>query len=50
MNVTQLVKFANTHEHLGRVEPGMLLLEYTRVVQQGSEVTTGYVFLNRAKN
>jgi len=46
MDVTQLVKFADTHEHLGRVEPGVLLLEYTRIVQQGPEVTTGYVFLD----
>lgn len=44
-DVPKLVKLIDGHEHLSDVEPGVLLLENTRVVEKGSEVPSWDVFL-----
>lgn len=44
MEVAELVEFIHRSEHLADVEPGVLFLENTRVVQQRSKITTGNVF------
>jgi hypothetical protein len=43
VNVTQLVEFVDTSKHLGGIEASVLLLEDTRVVEERTEVTSGYV-------
>lgn len=45
MNISELVQLADSHEHLCRIKPRVLLLEDPRVVQQGPEISTGNVFL-----
>ena len=44
MKVTELVQFVHSHEHLANVEAGVLLLQYTGVVEECAKVTTGDVF------
>lgn len=44
MKIAELVEFIHRSEHLADVEPGMLFLENSRVVEQRSEVTTGNIF------
>lgn len=45
MNVAQLMQRIDTREHFGNVEAGMSVVQDTSVVEQGSEVTSGDVFL-----
>ena len=40
MNVAQLVQFIHSGEHLADVEPRMLLLQHSRVVEECSEVAS----------
>ena len=50
MNVTEFVQLAHSHEHLGRVESSVFLLEHSRVVQQGPEISTRDVFLRSSSS
>lgn len=45
MNIPQLVQLIHTHEHLRRVESSVFFLEDAGVVEEGSEVSSGDVFL-----
>ena len=45
MNVAQLMQRIDTREHFGNVEAGMSVVQDTSIVEQGSEVTSGDVFL-----
>jgi hypothetical protein len=45
VDVAELVQLVETGEHFGGVESRVLLLEDARVVEQGSEVSTGDIFL-----
>ena len=40
MNVTQLVQFVDTDKHFRDVEPRVFFFEYTRVVEEGTEITS----------
>ena len=44
VNITQSMKLIHSSEHFTYVEPCVLFLEYTRVVQKRTEVTTRNVF------
>ena len=44
-DVAKFVKLIDRHEHLCDVEPSVLFLENTRVVEKGSEVSSWDVFL-----
>jgi hypothetical protein len=39
------VKLVDTHEHFGSVKLCVFFLQNTRVVEQSSEISSGYVFL-----
>ena len=45
MYVAELVEGINGTEHFRNVESGVLFLQYARIVEQGTEVTTGNVLL-----
>lgn len=44
MDVPQFMQLVDADEHLGDVEPRVLLFQDARVVQEGAEVATGDVF------
>lgn len=48
-DVSELVELVDRHEHLGDVEPSVLFLEHTRVVEKSSEVASGDILLQSAK-
>lgn len=45
VDISELVKLAYAHEHLGGIKPGVFLLEHSRIVQQCPEISTRDVFL-----
>lgn len=46
VDVTELVELVHPHEHLRSIEPRVLLLQDSRVVQQRSEVPSRDVLLS----
>jgi hypothetical protein len=45
MDISQLVKLVDSHEHFCGVELGMFLFQNTRIVQQSPEISSWNVFL-----
>lgn len=45
VDVSKLVEFVDTHEHLGSVKSSMLFFKHTGIVEQRSEISSWNVFL-----